>query len=219
MAHKASINLGNELWQETRGLIPGWHKATPEQVPSVEFVPYHLHRSVPKSPPWGHALSWASLLAEKVSQTFCLHIWLQRNNFNNSDGLQEPASLLLVMPKRSLEMVPTSAHTVQMMQKSLIHGSGPLLNSSFIPTHMAAPVQHYHFSLGWLKTQNSEQWNVFHCTTLSALVSSTEGFTNVKKRTRMIKDPGGFRILNSSEIISDCINLLSIHQSGRIIPN
>lgn len=50
MAHKASINPGNELWHETWGLIPAWHEASPEQQP-LQDLPWHLPRSDPKPHP------------------------------------------------------------------------------------------------------------------------------------------------------------------------
>lgn len=112
------------------GLIPAWHQASPELTATAQSVPCHQHRSSPQPHP-RPALSWPSL-AGKESQT-CLHSWLQRNNFSYRGRLQDPVSLLWVMPKKSLEMAPTSAHPVQRMQKSLVCGSGPLLNSSLSP--------------------------------------------------------------------------------------
>lgn len=197
------------------GLIPAWHEASPELAATAQSVPCHQHRSSPKPHP-RPALSWASL-AGKESQT-CLHSWLQRNNFNYRGGLQDPVSLLWVMPKKkpwngSYQCSPSSDDA-----KILDLWVRPFAELIPIPIHMAAPVKHFHFSLGWMKTQNSEQWDVFHCT-FSILLTSREGFTSVRKRNRIIKDPDGFRILNSSEIISNCIKLLSINQYGRITPN
>lgn len=108
---------------------------------------------------------------------------------------------------------------VQRTQKSLIHGSGPWLISSLYPHPSDSSCEAFPFLFGLDENSEFREWDEFDCTTLSALLSSREELTNVRKRSRIIKDSGGFRILNSSEIISNCIKLQSINQSGRITPN